>query len=131
MIVVLNSRSAVCPIITSKAHIIGHILRSSGAANGDAKIYKGQAFYQSFTKKDPAAIGSNKFTGTQGPIRAPTFLRATCVFDYKPDICKDYKETGYCGFGDSCKFIHDRGDYKSGYELEAEWEEQQKRKRLR
>ena len=31
---------------------------------------------------------------TQGPIRAPSFLRATCRFDYAPDICKDYKETG-------------------------------------
>ena len=34
-----------------------------------------------------------------GPIRAPTFLRATTRWDYQPDICKDYKETGYCGFG--------------------------------
>lgn len=24
-------------------------------------------------------------------------------FDYQPDICKDYKETGRCGYGDSCK----------------------------
>ena len=39
-------------------------------------------------------------------------------FDYQPDICKDYKETGYCGYGDACKFVHDRGDYKSGWELD-------------
>ena len=31
---------------------------------------------------------------------------------------QDYKETGFCGYGDACKFIHDRGDYKSGWELE-------------
>merc|ERR1712078_266276 len=30
-------------------------------------------------------------------------------------ICKDYKETGYCGYGDTCKFLHDR-----------EWDEKQK-----
>jgi hypothetical protein len=42
-----------------------------------------------------------------------------CRFDYQPDICKDYKETGFCSYGDSCKFMHDRGDYKSGWELEA------------
>jgi len=40
-------------------------------------------------------------------------------FDYQPDICKDYKETGFCSYGDSCKFMHDRGDYKSGWELET------------
>lgn len=24
-------------------------------------------------------------------------------------VCKDYKETGRCGYGDSCVFMHDRG----------------------
>ena len=43
-------------------------------------------------------------------------------WDYQPDICKDYKETGFCGFGDSCKFMHDRGDYKHGWQLEREFE---------
>lgn len=23
-------------------------------------------------------------------------------WDYQPDICKDYKETGFCGFGGEC-----------------------------
>lgn len=35
----------------------------------------------------------------KGPIRAPSNLRSTVRWDYQPDICKDYKETGYCGFG--------------------------------
>jgi len=56
-----------------------------------------------------------------GPIRAPTNVRITAMFDYKPDLCKDYKETGYCTFGDACKFMHDRGDYKSGWELDRDW----------
>ena len=59
----------------------------------------------------------------QGPIRAPANLRATVRWDYQPDICKDYKETGFCGFGDSCKFMHDRSDYKHGWQLEREWKE--------
>lgn len=58
----------------------------------------------------------------RGPIRAPANLRATVRWDYQPDICKDYKETGFCGFGDSCKFLHDRSDYKHGWQLEREWE---------
>ncbi len=52
----------------------------------------------------------------------------TARFDYQPDVCKDYKETGYCGYGDSCKFLHDRGDYKSGWQIEKEWEEEQNRR---
>ncbi|GKA96483.1 zinc finger CCCH domain-containing protein 1 [Tanacetum coccineum] len=44
-------------------------------------------------------------------------------FDYQPYICKDYKETGY---GDSCKFMHDRGDDKSGWQMERDWAEADK-----
>ena len=50
----------------------------------------------------------------------------TARFDYAPDLCKDYLETGFCGFGDSCKFLHDRGEYKAGWELDKEWEEGQR-----
>lgn len=55
-----------------------------------------------------------------GPQRAPAHLRTTVRWDYAPDICKDFKETGFCGFGDSCKFMHDRSDYKFGWQLERE-----------
>ena len=58
----------------------------------------------------------------QGPIRAPLNIRSTVRWDYQPDICKDYKETGFCGFGDSCKFLHDRSDYKHGWQLEREYQ---------
>lgn len=67
---------------------------------------------------------------TQGPIRAQTWARAISRFDYQPDICKDYKETGFCGYGDSCKFLHDRGDYKSGWQIEKEWAEKEKKRQL-
>jgi Zinc finger C-x8-C-x5-C-x3-H type (and similar) len=50
---------------------------------------------------------------------------------WQPDICKDYKETGFCGYGDSCKFLHDRGDYKSGWQLEREWDQEQLKKKKR
>ena len=35
----------------------------------------------------------------RGPVRATEHIRISCRFDYQPDICKDYKETGYCGYG--------------------------------
>ena len=63
------------------------------------------------------------FLFRKGPMRAPANLRATTRWDYAPDICKDYKETGFCGFGDSCKFMHDRSDYKFGWQLEKEWDD--------
>ena len=45
--------------------------------------------------------------------------------DYTPDVCKDFKDTGFCGYGDACKFLHDRSDYKSGWQLDKMWEEEQ------
>jgi hypothetical protein len=30
---------------------------------------------------------------------------------------------------DNCKFLHDRGDYKSGWQIEKEWDEAQKKKK--
>ena len=34
-----------------------------------------------------------------GPVKAPTNVRYTTVTDFAPDVCKDYKQTGFCGFG--------------------------------
>ena len=53
-----------------------------------------------------------------GPIRATANIRNITLVDYQPDVCKDYKETGFCGYGDSCKFLHDRGDYLAGWQLD-------------
>jgi RING finger protein 113A len=57
----------------------------------------------------------------------PDNSKPTCRFDFAKDLCKDYNETGYCVFGDTCIFLHDRGDYKSGWELELEWNENMKK----
>ncbi|XP_045859802.1 E3 ubiquitin-protein ligase RNF113A-like [Meles meles] len=90
----------------------------------DDKIYRGINNYQKFMKTKDTSMG-NASSGMvrKGPIRAPEHLRATVRWDYQPDICKDYKETGFCGFGDSCKFLHDRSDYKHGWQIERELDE--------
>ncbi|XP_045457663.1 E3 ubiquitin-protein ligase RNF113A [Melitaea cinxia] len=87
----------------------------------DDKVYRGINNYAQYYKKQDTAAG-NASSGfvRKGPIRAPANLRSTVRWDYQPDICKDYKETGFCGFGDSCKFLHDRSDYKHGWQLEME-----------
>lgn len=87
----------------------------------DDKVYRGVNNYtQFYKKKDTAAGNASSGMVRKGPMRAPAHLRATVRWDYQPDVCKDYKETGFCGFGDSCKFLHDRSDYKHGWQLEQE-----------
>lgn len=94
----------------------------SSAADGS---YKGTANYQSFIQKNP-----NAPTKQFGPVKAPTNVRTITTMDFAPDVCKDYKLTGFCGFGDSCKFSHMREDYKQGWELDRDWEVNTKGKQL-
>ncbi|KAJ8905192.1 hypothetical protein NDN08_001701 [Rhodosorus marinus] len=78
---------------------------------------------QGATAVNPGTV--EKSTGTvrrsYGPKKAPSNLRASVRFDYQPDIC----------FGDACIFLHDRGDYKSGWQLEKEWDEANAKKKLK
>ena len=99
----------------------------------DDGLYHGQSGYIDYRKgfRREHTVGAEKSGGMHGPLRAPTNVRFTFIMDYKPDICKDYKETGYCGFGDSCKFMHDRGDYKAGWQLDREWEEKERLRKER
>ncbi|KAG5565988.1 hypothetical protein RHGRI_001798 [Rhododendron griersonianum] len=76
------------------------------------KLYKGLHGYTDFRAgfRREQTVCTEKAGGAHGPLRASAHIRVSTRFDYQPDICKDYKETGYCGYGDACKFIHDRGD---------------------
>lgn len=58
--------------------------------------YKGLANQTSFIRKNP-----NAPTRSVGPIKAATNIRTITVTDYSPDVCKDFKQTGFCGFGDN------------------------------
>ncbi|KAK2739458.1 RNA-splicing factor [Myotisia sp. PD_48] len=81
--------------------------------------YQGASNYQSFIQKRTDAP-----TKQVGPIKAPTNIRTITFTDFAPDVCKDYKMTGFCGFGDTCKFLHEREDYKQGWELDRDWDKQ-------
>eukprot|EP01054_Gregarina_sp_Poly1_P010639 Gregarina_sp_Poly_1__10638@NODE_79_length_15751_cov_81_561464_g67_i0_p6_GENE_NODE_79_length_15751_cov_81_561464_g67_i0NODE_79_length_15751_cov_81_561464_g67_i0_p6_ORF_typecomplete_len268_score42_33zfCCCH/PF00642_24/2e09zf_CCCH_4/PF18345_1/0_00019zfCCCH_4/PF18044_1/0_0034zfCCCH_3/PF15663_5/0_048zfCCCH_2/PF14608_6/0_74_NODE_79_length_15751_cov_81_561464_g67_i034064209 len=111
--------------VLERNYKIGEKLRTGEL---EAGIYRGQGAYLSHMKQREDAIRGNKYTGLHGPLRASQFARTTLRIDYNPEICKDYKETGYCGFGDTCKFLHDRSDYKAGWQIEKEWEQEQRRK---
>lgn len=106
---------------------------ASGSGSGAGEVYKGIHGYTDYKAgfRREHTVSSEKAGGSHGPLRASAHIRLSARFDYQPDICKDYKETGYCGYGDSCKFMHDRGDYKSGWQLEKEWEEAEKARKRR
>ncbi|KAK8194863.1 uncharacterized protein BKA78DRAFT_248239 [Phyllosticta capitalensis] len=66
-----------------------------------------------------------------GPVKPiNSNVRMVTQIDYAPDVCKDYKQTGFCGFGDSCKFLHAREDYAAGWKLDREWEINTKGKKV-
>lgn len=72
-------------------------------------------------KRKASAIDPHDEKGSEYLRRNHHFIKSTIRVDYQPDICKDYKETGFCGFGDSCKFLHDRSDYKPGWQMDLEY----------
>lgn len=73
-------------------------------------------------------VKAGHMSSRPGPVQAKNMVPTTFI-DYAPDVCKDYKQTGFCGFGDSCKFLHDREDYKAGWQLDREWEKVQHKKK--
>ena len=106
------------PSQLSAAQLLGSVARRK----------KDSAAPDSGARYDTAALSAKKkkeddqSRSVKGPIKAPTNIRTITVTDYSPDVCKDYKQTGWCGFGDSCKFLHAREDYKQGWQLDREWE---------
>jgi RING finger protein 113A len=81
----------------------------------DDGMYRGAANYHKHLTKRTDVMDKKM---THGPIRATANVRTITLMDYQPDVCKDYKETGFCGYGDSCKFLHDRGDYLAGWQMD-------------
>lgn len=73
------------------------------------------------TREDRLNAEVKKMGSNEKQIRQPPNIRTTLLTDFQPDVCKDFKLTGYCGYGDSCKFLHIRDDFKGGWKLNQEW----------
>lgn len=86
----------------------------SNMKTNDDGIYRGSSSYSTYT----ATPREGTKRPQKGPSKMTSNVRTVTAVDYQPDVCKDYKETGYCGFGDTCKFLHDRSDYLAGWQLE-------------
>lgn len=104
-------------------HDKAHVKPTETAPAPDG-TYKGAANYTSFIQKNP-----DRLTNV-GPQKLNSNVRTITVTDFAPDVCKDYKQTGFCGFGDSCKFLHAREDYKQGWQLDRDWEVDTQGKKL-
>jgi len=104
------------PAALSSKNLLGSTRAMPAAPDGS---YRGLA-----AQKQTTFLARNPDAPSQsiGPIKAPTNIRTITVTDFAPDVCKDYKQTGFCGFGDNCKYLHAREDYKAGWQLDKEWE---------
>ncbi|KAL5612403.1 uncharacterized protein BROUX77_002559 [Berkeleyomyces rouxiae] len=97
---------------------------ASSSTSAPDGTYKGLANQAKFIEKNPNAPNR-----TYGPMKAATNIRTITVTDYAPDVCKDYKQTGFCGFGDNCKFLHSREQVMQGWQLDRAWENVSKGKK--
>lgn len=57
-------------------------------------------------------------------------VKQNYIMDYQKEVCKDFLKNGYCGFGDTCKFLHYREEFKKNDGPEVkDWEAAAKRRK--
>jgi RING finger protein 113A len=92
---------------------------------------KGFASSREMRKDDHATVETTNTSQTAGPTKRQSNVLVNSSIDFQPGICKDYYETGFCGYGDDCIFAHIREEWKSGWKLEKEWQDEQAKKKLK
>lgn len=74
----------------SAKNLLGTSRNAAASKSQPDGTYKGLANQTSFIQKNPDAPQRSV-----GPMKAPSNVRTITFMDYKPDVCKDYKQTGY------------------------------------
>ncbi|KAH3665815.1 hypothetical protein OGAPHI_004003 [Ogataea philodendri] len=85
------------------------------------------------SKEQPDKSEANEANEPTKPVKDTTrynikplsaSIKTNTVVDYQPDVCKDFLKNGYCGYGDTCKFLHYRDEFKVvKAPKKKEWEE--------
>lgn len=81
---------------------------------------------ESLTVSDTGPTDGTKSNGLK---LMPQNIRTTTITDFQPDVCKDFLKTGYCGYGDTCKFLHIRDELRQKVPIRKEWETVQTKKK--
>ncbi|KAL0224078.1 hypothetical protein P9112_003468 [Eukaryota sp. TZLM1-RC] len=77
-------------------------------------------------RKEADAPSSCKFSLGRLPSGTPSKIDV----DIQPDVCKDWLETGFCGYGDNCKFAHIRVQTDTAHSQKVQSELRLKREKL-
>lgn len=93
----------------------------------NSKIYRGMNSYASHKMTtDDINNAEQAYKKKMGPSRLNSTIKNSCRFDYVLNLCKDWHDSGYCPFGNSCLYLHDRSNVKTGWELEKDFEQAEK-----
>lgn len=77
----------------------------------------GPSATQNTTTTLPKPTQNNRST-----VKAPPkSIRTATITDFQPDVCKDFHQTGFCGYGDTCKFLHIRDELRATKPVVKDW----------